>query len=134
MKTKPQLEPIVLIGATMRKLTEHDVEFTLDHTPDRTPIHGNAMASGDPEVDHEAEQWIYAELARGNDWAWCEVRVTARWRMWVGADYLGACSYLNEEDFRRAGGYFADMKARALDDLNEQISEAYKALQSLVGG
>jgi hypothetical protein len=113
----------------MKRLTAADVEFEIECLPEETAILGNASAI-DPETDAETEQWIYDQLAKGNDWAWCCVRVTARWRDYSGVDYLGACSYLGREDFER-DVYCADVKDRALDDLNEQLAKLCADLKPL---
>lgn len=105
----------------MRKLTDKDVTFTIECLPEDLPIDGHCMASGNDQVDRECAQWIYDQLDRGNEWAWCTVRITATWNSYRGVDYLGACSYLSQEDFKQ-GGYYEDMKAVALTDLNEAIA------------
>ena len=104
-----------------KPLTEADVEFTIECLPEDVPVRGNAMASGDPEVDKETEDYILDQLERGNEWAWCCVRVAAHWENFHGDDYLWGCSYASEEEFCQPGGYFEHMKRAALDDLNTQI-------------
>jgi len=89
------------------------------------------MASGDDDIDREAEEWILAQLESGNDWAWCRVRVTARWKGFEGSDSLGACSYKSEADFCTEDGYFADMKQAALDELNEAVQDAAGKIDTL---
>lgn len=111
-----------------RKLTEADVTFTIECEHEEEPIEGNASAI-DPETDAETCKWIRDQLDRGNEWAWCSVKVTAKLKTastlveLEGADYLGCCSYKSEEDFRQPGGYFDDMKHEALADLQRQIDE-----------
>jgi hypothetical protein len=108
-------------------LTEDDVTVFVSCEPDEDlPVRGNAMASGDEAVDRAAEQAILAELNSGNVWAWCVVRVQVAWtapsgREYVSDDTLGACSYRDEADFR-AGGYFDDMVAAALETLNSDLA------------
>jgi hypothetical protein len=114
----------------IRLLKESEVTFTLECEPEDLPVRGNAMASGNPDVDRETEQWIFAQLASGNDWAWCCVKVTAEWNGFEGVDYLGTCSYRSEEEFR-SDAYFADMKTRALEDLNETLQATGKTLSQL---
>ncbi len=43
------------------------------------PVRGNAMSSGDNELDREVEDAILARLAQGEEWAWCTVEVIAHW-------------------------------------------------------
>jgi hypothetical protein len=115
----------------LRELTADEVEFALDCMPEDAPVHGNASAIDD-ETDTATEAWIRGELSRGNEWAWCVVRVTAKWRGYVGHDFLGGCSYVSEEEFRRPDGYFTDMKARALEALNEAIADHARKLEPLL--
>ena len=110
----------------LRKLTEKDVTFTIECLEEDLPIEGNAMASGDDEFDRGVCRDIQRALDRGNLWAWCCVKVTATYRApngqtFRGTDYLGACSYESDKDFVRCNDSCADMKDRALDDLNESI-------------
>lgn len=98
-----------------------DAEIRIECLPDDTPIRGHAMASGDDAIDRRAEDDILANLPF-NEWAWCLVKVTAIGPAGViGTDYLGACSYANESDFRQPGGYFDDMVDRAREDLRRQL-------------
>ena len=108
----------------MRVWTEVDkstgVAYTIDLLPEETAVKGNAMASGDDAVDRRAEQWIYRQLAKGNAWAWCTVKVTASQGESEGVDYLGCCSYTGLKQFLQPDGYWDDMK-----------SEAFARLQAL---
>lgn len=104
-----------------RKLTDKDVTFEIYCEPEHERIEGNACAI-DPTTDAETNQWIHDQLKRGNEWAWCCVKVVARYATLKGVDYLGCCSYLSESDFKR-DGYYDDMKAQALDDLQRQVDE-----------
>ena len=109
----------------MRKLTEDDVEFTIDIGPEDLAIEGNASAI-DPETDAETVAWIRDQLERGNELAWCQIIVSCRLKGvdsdLRGVDSLGACSYESIEDFKR-DGYYDDMKAGALADLQRQLDE-----------
>lgn len=100
--------------------TIEDVEFTISALDEHTPVVGNAMSSGDKEADRRDEQSILYSLENGNEWAWCCVQVTAKYRGMEGVDYLGCCSYNSESDFKK-DGYYQDMKDRAFDDLINQI-------------
>jgi hypothetical protein len=117
----------------IRELTEADVDFVLECEPEDVPIEGNAMASGDDDVDAEAEQWVRDQLESGNEWAWCHVIVRARWNGLEGVDNLGCCSYKSEADFRQPGGYYDDMRAEALADLNAQLEDLDAKLDQLKG-
>jgi hypothetical protein len=118
---------------TIINLTEANVAVVVLCEPEEDmPVRGNAMASGDDAVDAAAEKAIIADLAAGNEWAWCTVRVQVSWtapsgRVYHANDYLGGCSYKDEADFR-ADSYYADMVARALDMLNTDLRTTYADL------
>lgn len=105
----------------MRQLTANEVEFEIECLPADMPVRGNAMASGDAEHDKKVEDEILADLENGNEWAWCTVRVVAKWEGFEGEDYLGGCSYESEEAFI-ADGCFEDMQDAALSDLNDKLA------------
>lgn len=86
------------------------------------PTPGVHFASGDEKFDRETCADIWKEL-EVNDWAWCIVRIEARWRQHSGDNYLGGCSYEDEEDFRR-GGYLKQMIEDATADLISNIKTA----------
>ena len=79
--------------------------------PEHLPIRGHCMASGDPVMDEAVANGIERRLIAGDIWAWCcvEVRATTA-DGWTKSEFLGCCSYKDEEDFRK-GGYFDDMVA-----------------------
>jgi hypothetical protein len=114
----------------VRLLRTDEVEFVLEVHPEDIPIEGNCSAI-DEDTDAEAARWIYDQLDRGNEWAWCTVVVKAKWKEFEGRDCLGCCSYESEESFRQPGGYFDDMRAQALADLNRNIANTSKTLREL---
>lgn len=121
---------------TPRVLTEADVTFTLEVEQDDSEVRGNAIASGDADLDTRIEDELIRRLDNGDVWAWASVRVVATWESmdgnkYEGDDYLGACSYEDESDFVSTSGYYEDMKAEALNQLNKQIESDWKALSSL---
>ncbi len=69
--------------------------------------------------DPEDVAWVRDQLARGNEWAWCDATVTAEYDGIKGRDTLGACSYKGESDFRM--NCMPDMVSAALDDLWRQL-------------
>ena len=115
----------------IRKLTESEVEFTLSAEVDECEVRGNALASGDDAQDKECEDAIIERLNNGDVWAWSSVKVSAKWKGFEGVDYLGCCSYEDEEQFKQ-DGYYEDMKAQALEDLNRQVKESTEAIEELV--
>lgn len=110
------------------KFNEKDVTYTLEVDFDDLEVRGNALVSGDDAEDKKCEDNIINRLNDGDVWAWASVKVTAAWNGLEGVDYLGACSYADEADFKQPGGYWEDMKEQALADLKHNI----KALQSKV--
>lgn len=105
-----------------RKLKLSDVEITVTCEPEELEIRGNAIASGDAELDRTVEDEIIAKL-NGNPWVWCCVKVTARFNGFEGTAYLGGCSYESEADFVNKSGYYEDLADEALQDLNREISK-----------
>lgn len=80
------------------------------------------MASGDDEVDSYAEEWVRDQLEWGNEWAWCQVCVTAELEGFKGTAWLGGCSYESEDQFT-IDGYYTDLCDEAFEDLVRNISE-----------
>lgn len=115
----------------IRELTADEVEFVVECEGEHIPYKGNCSAI-DEESDRKAETWIRNQLRRGNQWAWCSVKVTARWKGYEGHDYLGGCSYKSKDDFCQPGGYYDDMKDEALAELNKQLASAYTAVAELI--
>jgi hypothetical protein len=113
------IKPITREEATIRVLAE----------PDEVPVEGNACASGDNAFDQEVEQGILARLEQGDVWAWAAVTVIVTWASFEARTHLGCCSYDSEDDFKQHGGYFDDMVAEALDDLNRTIGDTYQRIK-----
>lgn len=86
----------------MDKLRKHAI-ITFEAIPELIPVKGNASA-----IDAEQE---------GNVWAWCLVICRAQYAECEGRDYLGECSYKDEEDFLENSGYADDMRDEALEEL-----------------
>ncbi len=108
------------------KINASDCNFSLTCLPEDSGPEGH-FASGDDDMDREDCAAIRADYDSGNDWAWCVAKVTATWRGLSADAYLGGCSYASEADFR-AGGYYDDMCAECLADLQVQadnIGAAY---------
>ena len=117
----------------LRKLRADEVSFNLVVHEEHLPVEGNVLASGDDAVDLRAERAVQADLRRGNLWAWCCVEMKASWCGFEESDFLGGCSYRDEEDFRR-DGYYEDMKDCALEALNERLQSCARALSPLLQG
>ncbi len=104
-----------------KTLTKEDVEITIECLPEHVPVHGNVMASGDNIQDKETEDHIVQQLETGNEWAWCIIKVTAKWHNLESTTHLGGCSYKSEEDFTQEEGYYDDMVQEVIDNLNQQV-------------
>lgn len=102
-----------------RTLTLDDIQWTVEALPEDMQIYGNVLASGDDDEDRKAAEAVQADLESGNEWAWCTVRVTGKWEGLKAVDYLGGCSYKSQEDFCAPGGYYDDMRATVLAELQE---------------
>jgi hypothetical protein len=89
--------------------------------PSDIPIEGNASAI-DEETDAKIAAQIKRQLAKGNAWAWCDVRVRVTYRNTIERDaILGGCSYKDERSFRRDNGTFRDMVGDCLDQINKAL-------------
>lgn len=114
----------------IRKLTADEVTFEVECLEEHVPYKGNCSAI-DNETDKKTEKWIQRQLYHGNQWAWCTVRVVARWNDYEGDDFLGCCSYRSKAAFCLPGGYFDDMKFAALENLNDILANHATNLQEL---
>jgi hypothetical protein len=97
------------------------MEITIKVHPEEIPVRGNAIVSGDDAYDKQVEDKIIAARADGNVWAWCVVEVIGEIDGTTASDFLGACSYENEEAFK-AGGYYEDMIALCREQIEEITS------------
>lgn len=117
---------------------EQGIVYSLYISPDEISVVGNALASGDNEIDAQAEAEILTRLASGDTWAWASVTVTARYKdlEWFGSDSLGACSYKNAAQFMadwdgNKTGYWFDMKREAKAELLRILYNAKVACDEL---
>lgn len=77
----------------------------------------------DAGFDEEALAWVKAQLAAGNDWAWCDVKVTARIFGLEAETWIGQCSYESRKAFMD-GGYYEQL-------VDEVIAELAKMLENI---
>lgn len=112
--------------STQTKTWKDQVVYEIEAEFDYIPIRGNALVSGDDELDRKVEDELIERVGNGDVWAWASVKVTASIPGidLEGVDYLGGCSYRDEEDFKQ-DGYYEDMKAQALEDLEKQIQAVF---------
>lgn len=115
----------------MRLFEKNGIRYSVTLEPEDIPIEGNAMASGDSEVDRETETWIRNQLDRGNIAAWCVAIV----RAWIeidgvrfeGSASLGCCSYESEAECEAA--MISDdygLTVDALEHLEETLVDAVR--------
>jgi len=97
--------------------------------PDHVPVEGNACVSGNESFDLEVEHNILCRLQQEDVWAWAAVTIVVSWGLFEARTHLGCCSYADETDFKQPGGYFDDMVAEALDELNRTVSETYQQMK-----
>jgi transposase-like protein len=103
-------------------IIEEEVHIELEALPEHDTIRGNAIFSGDADIDKKVEDSI-AEALEYNEWAWCCAKVTASALEEECSTYLGHCSYRSEEDFIKSG-YYEDMVAEATEELIETLANA----------
>lgn len=123
---------LTLAGTVFHNVNADDVTFSIECEEEDIPVKGNALASGDDDVDHAYENEILRRLDRGDLWAWCCVKVTARWGDFEASDYLGCCSFEDEKDFK-AYGYYETMCHEALTSLRAEIERAAEGIAPLFG-
>lgn len=104
-------------------MNKPEVTYRINVSEETIPVRGNAMASGDEALDKQYEDEILARLERGEVWAWADVTVIAECEGFQGHAFLGGCSYKDEADFKRDGGYYEDLKTQAFADLLTEMSK-----------
>jgi hypothetical protein len=112
----------------MKKITENMVAWSVEAMEEDILVRGNAVVSGNDEEDREIEDAIIQDLEDGNEWAWCTVAVRGQYKGLEAVEYLGACSYKDEEDFHK-GGYLEGMKKEVVDNLNRQVEAIMQDLK-----
>jgi len=104
-----------------RNISKKEVDFKIRLHPELIPVRGNAIFSGDEAYDEFVEDQILDKLVSGNQWAWCTVEVEASYNGNIVSEYLGACSYESERDFRACDTY-AEMCDRAFEKLSAKVN------------
>lgn len=108
-------------AAMLRRIEERDCTITLEAETE----HDNPkdhFDSGDKDDDAKMVKEIWKDYESGNNWAWCCAKVTVTCGALKSEQYLGCCSFKNEEDFKESG-YYEQMISEALDELNAQLDE-----------
>lgn len=111
--------------------TVEEVEFVIEIDAEYQDPRDHFPVAADNADDAAADEAMLDEieqrLRRGDLWAFCSVCVKAIWidpetdLEFEGTDYLGGCSYADEEDFKQPGGYYQQMQKEAFNDLIKQI-------------
>ena len=95
---------------------EDKYEVSFEALPETVRVRGNAMASGDDELDRQVEDEIISRLESGDIYAWFTAKVTVSDGKNEATDYLGCCTYRDADDFRM-GGYYLDMIHECINQL-----------------
>lgn len=101
--------------------TKEQVTFKLTVEQDMDSVRGNAMASGDDELDKKVEDEILERLGNYDAWAWASVCITASYKGQKGTAYLGHCCYDDEKDFLENSGYYEQMCEEAYEELLTEL-------------
>jgi hypothetical protein len=114
----------------MKKITRKTkgLEITVTAIQDEIPVRGNAIVSGDDALDKQVEDKIIDRLNDGDVWAWASVCVKVTYLGLEAKEYIGGSCYEDENDFVKNSGYYDDMVAAAIDDLNRQAQQMKAAL------
>lgn len=106
---------------------ESKVSYSIEASFDDVPVYGNASDSGDPVYDRRVENKIlsYIRDNLSDPWAWAVVTVWATYDGLdgiEGVDFLGCCSYEDEDDFKDSDLY-RDMCENAKEDLKFKLGQ-----------
>lgn len=101
----------------LKEKIKDKVEYSLFILPEDQ--HPDDCFGLEPRDQKQVVEKILKDL-EWNPYAWFCAHVMARYKGFQGHDYLGACSYKNEQDFMN-DGYYHDMKSSALDQLCDDI-------------
>lgn len=109
----------------MKNITLEDCKIEIIAEQEPTSID---FALGFKETGADHSEYIAKVLEDDGDnvWLWCIVEVKLSYKGILHAnDILGCCAYDNEEQFKE-DGYYQDMVATCLSELNDQINELNK--------
>ena len=111
-----------------RTVTREEVTISVAAEEEHSSIRRAAKETG------REEDFIIAvhENQKKSVYGWCTVRVRASYKGFQGNDYLGQCSYSSKEDFINNSGYYEQMVAQAIDDLNKNIAESFDKFKDLI--
>jgi hypothetical protein len=119
--------------STLKPITVDEATITLTVQQEDALIVDNAMDSGYPDIDRDCVQDIIERLNQGDVWAWAFVTVTVTWHTFSGINYLGCCTYKDEDDFKTSDSdYYEDMVSEALDNMNNSMFATYESLKERI--
>jgi len=115
-----------------------EYEYLMEEEDSR--VRGNAMASGDAELDRQVEDEILADLDRGHLEAWCTAHVRAilafypagkagEWYRSEGSAYLGCCSYKTERELWESATLDYDLEGDARQEAAYELRGDIKNLR-----
>ena len=94
-------------------------EFTIECQPEYEPVESHFSPEA---LSKEDIKDIYKQVKNGNQWAWCNVKITCILtcdnEKFIGVSHLGCCSYKNQEEFVK-DGYYDNMCSDAMADAEE---------------
>ncbi len=102
------------------------VTYTVTIEQEECSLEGNVMVSGDDAADKAAEDEIRERLMRGDDSAWCSIKVTARLGDFEGSGYLG-CVTLTDDYTAEQCAKDHGMYAEALEALKLELTRVAQA-------
>lgn len=114
----------------IRKYVEANITFQIECLPEDIHPEGNAIASGDEDYDREVVAQILEDL-EWNPWAWCVVKVSGSVDGISSEDYLGGCSYEDQESFE-SNGYCEDMKSAVIDEITAELLRNYETIKNIL--
>lgn len=105
-----------------------DVTFEITYTPcwDNVDDHFD---------DNETIKYVNDEIISGNDAAWFDAAVAAKYKIFTAYSYLCCCSYKSFKEFEE-DAYMEELKNQALDSLNIHMQEVVDEIadRCIVGG
>ena len=123
-----------MIGITINEdKLRKDVIYKMEVMPEEMSPVGNIMCSGDDAFDKKIEDEVIDRINQDDIWAWCTVKVIAcvEGTSIAGVDYLGGCSYEDEEGFKE-GGYYEDMKEQAFENLLSEMEFTFRDYEQYI--
>lgn len=99
----------------MRELKLSDIQWKIK-------LHHEHTCVSDVFDDIRLVHAIVKDYENGNDWAWCGVEVIGMFHGIEASEYLGGCSYKNEEDFK-SGLYYGEMRDAILYQIQLEVEE-----------